>query len=132
MNFQVFGNRIKIFFLITILFLFLTIGMFVAFLVTNGIEHTWFLLMFIWFGSTTTLLFNYLLWRNLPFLQKLDITRSNNYTFFLTLFFYIVFFPIIAILSLVFLVIFAIAILILLIMNLFKSKKDKHDNSSNY
>lgn len=127
MNFQIFGNRIKIFFLITILFLFLTIGMFVASLVTTGTAHTWSLLIFIWFGAATTLLFNYLLWKNLPFLQKLDIARSNNTKFFLSLIVYIIFFPIIAILSLVFLIIFTIAILILLIMNLFRDKKSKHD-----
>ncbi|MBE4704218.1 hypothetical protein [Spiroplasma platyhelix] len=126
MNFQVFGNRIKLFFLITIIFLMLTIGMFVAFLViqTNP-SHTWYLMMFVWFGTTTTLLFHYLLWRNLPFLQALDIARTNNYTFFLSLIVYIILFPIIAILSLAFLVIFTIAILILWIKSLFKRKKGK-------
>lgn len=126
MNFQVFGNRIKIFFLITILFLLLTVGMFVAFLVVSANPvHSWYLFFFIWFGSTTTLLFHYLLLSNLPFLQKLDIARSNNYTFFLTLIVYIIFFPVIAILSIVFLVIFTIAILILWIMSLFNRKKNK-------
>lgn len=126
MNFQVFGNRIKIFFLITIIFLMLTIGMFVAFLVVkSNPAHTWCLMLFVWFGATTTLLFHYLLWKNLPFLQALDIARTNNYTFFLSLIVYILLFPIIAIASLAFLVIFGIAILILWIKSLFKSKKDK-------
>lgn len=126
MNFQVFGNRIKLFFLITIIFLLLTVGMFVAFLVVKeNPAHTWYLVMFIWFGTTTTLLFHYLLWRNLPFLQALDIARTNNYTFFLSLIVYIILFPIIAIVSLAFLVIFAIAIFILWIKSLFKRKKDK-------
>lgn len=127
MNFQVFGNRIKIFFLITILFLLLTVGMFVAFLVVkDNPAHTWYLLLFVWFGATTTVLFHYLLWRNLPFLQALDIARTNNYTFFLSLLVYIIFFPVIGILSLVFLVIFAIAIFVLWIKSLFRRKKDKN------
>lgn len=126
MNFQVFGNRIKIFFLITIIFLLLTIGMLVAFLVVkSNPDHTWYLMMFVWFGTTTTILFHYLLWKNLPFLQALDLARTNNYTFFLSLIVYILLFPIIAILSLAFLVIFAIAILILWIKSWFKKKKDK-------
>lgn len=128
MNFQVFGNRIKLFFLITIIFLLLTVGMFVAFLVVKeNPAHIWYLVMFIWFGTTTTLLFHYILWRNLPFLQALDIARTNNYTFFLSLIVYIILFPIIAIVSVAFLVIFAIAIFILWIKSLFKPKKDKAD-----
>lgn len=131
MNFQVFGVRIKIFFLIIILFLLLTIGMFVTFLVvkTNP-AHTWYLFLFVWFGTTTTLLFHYLLWKNLPFLQKFDIATTNNYTLFLTLIVYIIFFPIILILTLVFLVIFALVILILWIMRLFRRKKDKSISTS--
>lgn len=129
MNFQVFGNRIKLFFLITIIFLLLTIGMLVAFLIVkNEPDHTWYLMMFLWFGTTTTLLFHYLLWRNLPFLQALDVARTNNYTFFLSLIVYIILFPIIGIVSLVFLVIFVFFILILWIKSLFKSKKGKNNN----
>ncbi|MGL5268684.1 MAG: hypothetical protein ACRC8P_02825 [Spiroplasma sp.] len=128
MNFQVFGVRIKIFFLFTILFLILTVSMLVAFLVIKiNPAHTWYLFLFIWFGTTTTLLFHYLLCWNLPFLQKLDKVRANNYTLFLTLIVYIIFFPVIAILTLVFLLIFAITILILWIMNLFRHNKDKSE-----
>lgn len=131
MNFQVFGARIKFFFLITVIFLLLTIGMFVAFLVVNtNPAHIWYLVLFIWFAITTTLLFHYLLWKNLPFLQKLDIASANNYTFFLSLIVYIIFFPIIAIFSLVFLVVFAIAILVLWIISLFKKHKKDKPNST--
>lgn len=117
MNFAVFSNRVKIIFLITVMFLFLTLGFFITYLVVSGSVAILYLLLFVWFGSASTLLFHYLLWQNLPFLQKIDLPRTNNYTITISLLCYIIFFPIIAFLTLVFLFIFVVAIFILVIVN---------------
>lgn len=127
MNFQVFNRQIKIFFLFTTLFLFLTIALFISYLVNlNNHNRVLFFSLFLWSGAATTLLINYLLWKNLPFLQKfsLSLSNSNNFVFFLILINYIIFFPLIIVLSLIFFLIFIISIFILMIMKMYKRKKE--------
>lgn len=134
MNFKVFSNRVKIIFLVTIIFLLLTIGFFITYLVVSGAMVTLYLLLWIWFGSASTLLFHYLLWQNLPFLQKIDLARTNNYTITISLLVYIILFPIIAFLTIIFLFIFVVAILILLIVGFFNylSNRKKQEKSVIY
>lgn len=121
MYFKMLNIRTKIIFLISVIFMFLSLGMFIAFLVTANQYslHILFLVLLMWFGATSTLIFNYLLMENLPFLQKIDMETTNNYTVILTLVVYIIIFPIIAFLTLVFLFVFSIIIFIIFLINLF-------------
>lgn len=125
MDFKVLDSKTKILFLLTIIFLFATFSTLITWLFSVGNIHILFLLLTIWFACTSSLIFHYLLWKNLNFLQNIDWDNTSNFGFILTISSYIVLFPIICVLTIAFLFIFSSIVFVLIIVNAIKNKNNK-------
>lgn len=128
MDFKILDARTKILFLIAVVFLYATLGTLITTIITGGIIHILFLILTLWFASTSSLIFHYLLWKNLEFLRNVNWNNINHFGFIISICSYIILFPIICLLTVTFLFIFSIIILILIINNLIK--KNARDNNS--
>lgn len=125
MDFKVLDSKTKILFLLTIIFLFATFSTLITWLFSVGNIHILFLLLTVWFASTSSLIFHYLLWKNLNFLQNIDWNNTSNFGFILTISSYIVLFPIICVLTIAFLFIFSSIVFVLIIVNAIKNRNNK-------
>lgn len=125
MDFKVLESKTKILFLLTIIFLFATLTALITWVFSAGTIHILFLLLTVWFASTSSLIFHYLLWKNLKFLQTIDWNNTSNFGFILAIGSYIILFPIICILTIAFLFIFSSIVFILIIINGIKNKNNK-------
>ncbi|WP_425381206.1 hypothetical protein [Spiroplasma endosymbiont of Polydrusus pterygomalis] len=132
MNFNILDTRTKILFLISVIFLYVTLGTFIATIISGGIIHILFLVLTLWFASTASLIFHYVLWKNLEFLQNINTNNINNFGFIISICSYIILFPIICLLTITFLFIFSIIILILIINNLIKKMSKKNNSNVNF
>ncbi|WP_174480981.1 hypothetical protein [Spiroplasma endosymbiont of Danaus chrysippus] len=126
MDFKILDSRTKILFLISVIFLYAALGTFITLTFSSGIIHILFLVLTLWFASASSLIFHYLLWKNLEFLRNINI---NNFGFIISICSYIILFPIICLLTISFLFIFSIIVLILVVNNLIK-KTSRNNNSS--
>ncbi len=122
MDFKVLESKTKILFLLTIIFLFVTFATLITWIFSVGNIHILFLLLTVWFASTSSLIFHYLLWKNLNFLQNVDWDNTSNFGFILAIGSYIILFPIICILTIAFLFIFSSIVFVLIIVNAIKNK----------
>lgn len=129
MDFKILDSRTKILFLISVIFLYITLGTFITTIISGGITHVLFLVLTLWFASVASLIFHYLLWKNLEFLQNINTNNVNNFGFIISICSYIFLFPMICLLTITFLFIFSIIILFLIINNLIK-KMVKRNNST--
>lgn len=125
MDFKVLESKTKILFLLTIIFLFAALTALITWVFSAGTIHILFLLLTVWFASTSSLIFHYLLWKNLKFLQTIDWNNTSNFGFILAIGSYIILFPIICILTIAFLFIFSSIVFILIIINGIKNKNNK-------
>lgn len=125
MDFKVLESKTKILFLLTIIFLFSALTALITWVFSAGTIHILFLLLTVWFASTSSLIFHYLLWKNLKFLQTIDWNNTSNFGFILAIGSYIILFPIICILTIAFLFIFSSIVFILIIINGIKNKNNK-------
>ncbi|WP_308149607.1 hypothetical protein [Spiroplasma sp. AdecLV25b] len=126
MDFKVLESKTKILFLLTIIFLFITLATLITWTFSVGNIHILFLLLTVWFASTSSLIFHYLLWKNLNFLQNVDWNNTSNFGFILAIGSYIILFPIICILTIAFLFIFSSIVFVLIIVNVIKNRKNKN------
>ncbi len=126
MDFKVLESKTKILFLLTIIFLFITLATLITWTFSVGNIHILFLLLTVWFASTSSLIFHYLLWKNLNFLQNVDWNNISNFGFILAIGSYIILFPIICILTIAFLFIFSSIVFVLIIVNVIKNRKNKN------
>lgn len=129
MDFKILDLRTKILFLISVVFLYATLGTLIATIISVGITHILFLVLTLWFASASSLIFHYLLWKNLEFLRNINATNINNFGFVISTCSYIILFPIICLLTITFLLIFSIIILILIVNSLIK-KMSRNNNST--
>lgn len=125
MDFKLLDSKTKILFLLTIIFLFATFSTLITWLFSIGNIHILFLLLTVWFASTSSLIFHYLLWKNLNFLQNIDWNNTSNFGFILAISGYIVLFPIICVLTIAFLFIFSSIVFVLIIVNAIKNRNNK-------
>ncbi len=132
MDFKILDSRTKILFLISVIFLYAALGTFIATIISGSIIHILFLVLTLWFASAASLIFHYLLWKNLEFLQNINTNNINNFGFIISICSYIILFPIICLLTITFLFIFSIIILILIINNLIKKMSKKNDSNVNF
>lgn len=126
MDFKVLESKTKILFLLTIIFLFITLATLITWTFSVGNIHILLLLLTVWFASTSSLIFHYLLWKNLNFLQNVDWNNTSNFGFILAIGSYIILFPIICILTIAFLFIFSSIVFVLIIVNVIKNRKNKN------
>ncbi|WP_395473167.1 hypothetical protein [Spiroplasma endosymbiont of Nomada rufipes] len=129
MDFKILDSRTKILFLISVIFLYVALGTFITLTFSSGIIHILFLVLTLWFASASSLIFHYLLWKNLEFLRNINGNNINNFGFIISICSYIILFPIICLLTISFLFIFSIIVLILVVNNLIK-KTSRNNNSS--
>lgn len=132
MDFKILDTRTKILFLIVVIFLYVTLGTFITTIISGGIIHILFLVLTLWFASVASLIFHYLLWKKLEFLQNINTNNINNFGFVISICSYIILFPIICLLTITFLFIFSIIILILIINNLIKKMSKKNNSNVNF
>lgn len=132
MDFKVLEPRTKILFIISVIFLYATLGTLITYILSVGSLHLLFLILTLWFASVSSLVFHYLLWKNLEFLRNINWNNINNLGFVISICSYIILFPIICLLTVAFLFIFSTIILILLVNNLIKKTSKKNNSSINF